>query len=147
MRGHSSASTASGIRHALRNQQVDRNAHLPTPRPRVGGRLEAGATHGILEERVVSELSAVDSEVAVLRRLRKGHWGGVGVDIDGLGPDEHQSVAMFRQRVEGVEQHAPRQSEQSASPDGLILLHPLQEDTPPPRVRAQGRRVGQLPPG
>ena len=72
---------------------------------------EASGAHRLLDARVVSQLTRVERQVAVLGRLRQRDVGAAGVQIDRLRADQHDGVLLFVKRLQGVEQGTARLDE------------------------------------
>ncbi len=69
-----------------------------------------------------------DGEVGISGVLGDGEVGVAGVEIDRLRTDEHESVSVVAERLDGVEQCCTGSDvERSGTPGILVPAHPIEE--------------------
>jgi hypothetical protein len=77
------------------------------PRLPAGRGKESSPAHRLLDQRVVSKDSRVESDVAVLRRFGKGDVDLARSEVDGLRSDHDDCVAMRSEGSQSIEEHRP----------------------------------------
>jgi integrase len=107
VRRNASAAATALAGQRCRHHQVDGDPARREPATglRVGEvAVEASALHRLLEQRVVGQRTRVDGQIGVLGRLAERYRHGTGVEVNGLGADQHERVALSDERLQRVEQ-------------------------------------------
>jgi hypothetical protein len=98
------ATAAAGQRLGHHEIDGDPRGREPTARLWIGEvAVKARGGHRVIQERVVDERPGIDGEVGVLGCLGQRDLGTAGVQVYGLGADEHEGLALLGQGVERVE--------------------------------------------